>query len=127
MGVSRQGAWITCLTASGFRTHKDISSLQSRCLAVPGWYVPGWYVPCPYLAIAPSRSSFSGSSFTSFMGSHPQTTSRARWQNKTAKKTATFFQLNKSVSELSLQHVIFPSKMEGQVHRDTLFKRQVGL
>ena len=48
-------------------------------------------------------------------------------RTKQQKRTATFFQLNKSVSELFLQHVIFPSKMEGQVHRDTLFKRQVGL
>lgn len=124
MGVSKQGACITCLAASGFRTHKGISSLQSHCLAVPGWIVPGWYVPCPYLAIAPSRSSFS---FTSFIGFHPQTTSREDGRTKQQIRTATFFQLNKSVSELSLQCVIFLSKMEGHVHRDTLFKRQVGL
>lgn len=61
------------------------------------------------------------------LASIPKPPPKQDGRTKQQKRTATFFQLNKSVSELFLQHVIFPSKMEGQVHRDTLFKRQVGL
>ena len=75
MGVSKQGICITCLAASSFRIHKDISSLQSHCLAVPGWWPP--HLPSTHTL----QFLHAGPAFLahiSFLEFHPQPNSRPK-------------------------------------------------
>lgn len=92
-----------------------------------GGMYQGGTSPVPTLLLLQAGPAFLARLLPFTWASIPKLPPEQDGRTKQQKRTATFFQLNKSVSELSLQHVIFPSKMEGQVHRDTLFKRQVGL
>lgn len=114
------------ISLCSFRTHKDISSLQSRCLAVPGWYVPGGMSPVPSLAIAPSRSSFSGSSYLYSGLSVSPNYLQSKTAEQTAKKNCNFFQLINQLVNYPCNMLFFQAKWRAKFTETLYLKGRWG-